>query len=228
MISALRETKSDTTRMLALFETTAEEVKTRLSRALHDDLGGLLVAAVMDSAWAEQHLSGNQHVRERLGRIRESLAAAIDLKRKMIEDLRPSLLENFGLFAALRWHHKHYCAEAALRCSESYPEEEPSLAPSASTTLFRIVQEALTAVTRQSSAKSAHLGIELSQHELSIHVHHDGDVLSAKEREEADLVSFWLIEHRVRALGGKVSIVNPQTGGMKLCADIPLERIVLA
>jgi signal transduction histidine kinase len=227
MAASPPQDSSETTKRLARLEFNAEQEKISLSRALHDDLGGLLVAAVMDIAWAEQHLDGNPDIRKRLGRIRDNLASAIALKRDMIENLHPSLLENFGLFATLRWYHKQNCNEAALKWTEAYPENEPSLSSQAAIALFRIIQEALAMITRQPSAKSAHLGFEIAKGEICIQLRHDGDILSAEQRDEADLYSFWLIEHRVRALGGKVIVANPTDGGMTLRAEIPLHHIMM-
>jgi signal transduction histidine kinase len=224
---ATSEEVSDTTRRLAQFEATVENAKAQLSRSLHDDLGGLLVSAVMDSAWAEQHVIDNPQVRERLARVRTSLAAAIDLKRSVIEALRPSLLENFGLIATLRWYHKHNCEQARIACSETYPDEEPPFTPDASTALFRIAQEGLTTVMRHKSAKHAHLGLCIEGARLCLQINHDGEVLTAERRDEADRLSQWLVEHRVRALGGLVSMANPATGGMHLRVEVPLRNVLV-
>ena len=79
----------------------AERDKASTARALHDDLGCLMVAAVMDLAWVEKNLDGHEdEVRRRLARVRQTLGVAIDAKRKIIEELRPSLLDDIGLFAA--------------------------------------------------------------------------------------------------------------------------------
>lgn len=218
----------NTTELLAHAELTAESARTALSRSLHDELGGLLVAAVMDTAWAEQHLDSNEDVRLRLQRVRQSLAAAIDLKRKMIEELRPTLLDNFGLFAALRWQLKHQIEGGSISCTEQYPSEEPVFSSDASIILFRIIQEVLLMSWRQRSAKSAHLGLEINEGSLTIHIRHDGDIITAAERDDNDVVSSWLIEHRIRGLGGQVFVSNPQAGGMTLKAEIPLEKIIAA
>jgi signal transduction histidine kinase len=222
------ENRSDTTTQLARFEAATEKAKTQLSRSLHDDLGGLLVSAIMDTAWAEQHLVDCPDVRDRLRRVRDSLAAAVDLKRTMIENLRPSLLENFGLIAALRWYHKHNCRLAAISCSENYPAEEPPFTPEAATSLFRIVQEALTLTTSGKSVKNAHLGLRISHDTLCIQITHDGEATPPERRNEADRLAVWLLEHRIHALGGVLHIANPAAGGMKLGADIPLRNLLVA
>ena len=92
-----------------------EHQKAVLARDLHDELGGLLVGAVMDLAWAEQHMSAPPaELKQKLVRARQTLAAAIDMKRKLIEELRPTLLDNVGLFAALRWYVDRFARAAGL------------------------------------------------------------------------------------------------------------------
>jgi signal transduction histidine kinase len=228
MHSQSRQEFSDTTTQLARFEAHAEVSKTHLTRVLHDDFGGLLVAAIMDTAWAEQHLIDCPKIRERLSRVRECLAAAIDLKRNMIESLRPSLLENFGLFAALRWYHKHNCESAGISCTEAYPDEEPPFTDEASTALFRIVQEGLANVSRHKSAKNAHLDVHVDNAELSILVEHDGDILTIDRMDSEDHLSKWLLGHRVAALGGNVTFMHPAAGGMTLRAQIPLRNVLVS
>ena len=85
-------------------QSVAEREKASLARELHDELGGLLVGARMDISWAEQHLSGdNPDLKLRLHRVQQNLSAGVDLKRRIIDELRPTLLDDIGLFAALRW-----------------------------------------------------------------------------------------------------------------------------
>jgi two-component system, NarL family, sensor histidine kinase UhpB len=215
-----------TTRRLACFEATAEREKTLLSRTLHDDLGGLLVAAAMDTAWAEQHLADGVAVRERLHRVRSGIAAAIALKRNLIERLRPTLLENIGLIAALRWYHQQNCNLAKLKCIGAYPAEELDLSSSASIVLFRIVEEALSFATRQPAVQAVYLLLNIAAGAFCIRVTHDGEVVEERRRKEVDMVSIWLIEHRLRALGGEASIAHPATGGMVLDVSVPLSAIV--
>ena len=89
----------------------------------------------------------------RLNRVQQNLAAGVDLKRRIIEELRPTLLDNVGLFAALRWQMKETCGSAGLKCSESYPDEEPRFKSEASIALFRIAQEAFSNILKHSAAQ---------------------------------------------------------------------------
>ena len=141
----------DANDMVSYLQTSAEEVRTSLSRKLHDELGGLLVSAVMDIGFGEQALPADDPLRQRLARVRSTLADAIDLKRKTTEFLRPSMLDNFGLFEAIKWEVKDRCRRAQLPCNEIYPDREPAFTQEASTALFRVAQESLTVAFRQPS-----------------------------------------------------------------------------
>ena len=93
----------------------SEQEKSALSRELHDELGGLLVAARMDLSWLQQRLAtSDPGIEQRFKRIHESLSAGVDLKRRVVEELRPTLLDNMGLFTALRWQFKETCRRTGL------------------------------------------------------------------------------------------------------------------
>lgn len=112
--------------------------KQKLSRQLHDELGGLLVASLMDAAWVEQHLSGQpDEVMKKLQRVIHSIGAAIAMKRQIVEDLRPTLLDNVGLYAALGWLLRNSCSDARLRYREEFPPDEAKLGAKSAIALFR-------------------------------------------------------------------------------------------
>src|SRR6516165_8150803 len=133
----------------------AEQEKSALSRELHDELGGLLVAARMDVSWIEERLkSPDPEVQSHFRRVHEALQSGVDVKRRVVENLRPSLLDNLGLFPALRSQVADACGRAGLRCIERYPDEELNLTPESSITVFRIVQEALTNIVKHARART--------------------------------------------------------------------------
>jgi signal transduction histidine kinase len=213
---------------LRLFEAQAEASKSRLTKALHDDLGGLLGAAIMDTVWAEGQVQNDSVLGERLSRINQTLTKAVLLKRQVIEELCPTLIENVGLMAALRWFHRQKCLDAAPKCEVICPEREASFSLAAAKILFRIVEESLSLITRQPTAKSAHISLDMSIDEMTIKVTHDGAPMTLDERTEADLTSIWLVEHRVRGLGGRVTVHHPVEGGMELQAAVPLRDLLVA
>jgi signal transduction histidine kinase len=200
----------------------SEREKAALARELHDELGGLLVGARMDISWAEQHLSGDDPgVKERLRRVQHSLAAGVDLKRRIIEELRPTLLDNVGLFAALRWQLKETCGGAGLKCTESYPDEEPKFTSEAAIALFRIAQEAFTNILKHSTAKSMDIALDLDEDAIVMQITDDGKGIPAGRFTAIGSHGLASIRHRVRALGGRLDVRSPASGGTNLLVRIP-------
>jgi signal transduction histidine kinase len=200
----------------------AEREKAVLARELHDELGGLLVGARMDISWAEQHLAGDDpDIKQRLHRVQQSLSAGVDLKRRIIEELRPTLLDNVGLFAALRWQLKETCGGAGLKCTEVFPDEEPRFTSEAAIALFRIAQEAFTNVLKHSAATSMDITLGLDGDAIVMRISDDGKGIPAGRLTAIGSHGLASMRHRVRALGGRLDVRSPASGGTILLVRIP-------
>jgi signal transduction histidine kinase len=205
----------------------SEREKASLARELHDELGGLLVGARMDISWAEQHLTKNDaDLKVRLNRVQQNLAAGVDLKRRIIEELRPTLLDNVGLFAALRWQMKETCGGAGLQCIESYPDEEPRFKSEASIALFRIAQEAFSNILKHSRAKTADISLDMDDETLLMRIADDGVGMPADRFTAIGSHGLASMRHRVRALGGRLDVRKPASGGTMLIVQIPIGNAV--
>jgi signal transduction histidine kinase len=215
-VAAPHPTVEDLTHAVRGLQEDAEKKISSVVRILHDELGGLLVSAVMDLSWINQH-SGSEFVGDKLARVHHSLAAAIDLKRNLIESLRPSILDNFGLTAAFRWHLTHACEHAAAFCTHTLPENEPRLRPEASIALFRIGQETLSAVLAESLLKHVDFSMAIEDEKLLLQVTHEHF-----EAETTDMLhtstNLYATLQRIDALGGSWSIHRSGTGSLMRAA----------
>jgi signal transduction histidine kinase len=209
---------------IAHLQLSTERDKTDLARALHDELGAIIVAAIMDVAWAETHFdSCEPDARQRLSRVRQLLGVAMDKERKMIEQLRPTLLDNVGLFAALHWQLKNTWGRAGLESTENYPETEISFRPDVLIALFRIAQEALEISLIHESVKSAALRVKVEHDTLTMRFSDDGKMATAPRRQKKrGGLPLTSMRYRLRALGGRVRITTPISGGTVLLATVPL------
>jgi signal transduction histidine kinase len=205
----------------------SEEEKSALSRELHDELGGLLVAARMDLSWLQQRLpTSDPNIEQRFKRIHESLSAGVDLKRRVVEELRPTLLDNMGLFTALRWQFKETCRRAGLKCTESIPDSEPKFNPDAAIGVFRIAQEALTNILKHAEAKSADLVIGIESDVFLLRVSDDGKGIPPNRLQTITSHGLASMRHRINALGGSWEVRSPGSGGTIMTAQIPLSRML--
>jgi signal transduction histidine kinase len=205
----------------------SEQEKSALSRELHDELGGLLVAARMDLSWLQQRLpTSDPTIEQRFKRIHESLSAGVDLKRRVVEELRPTLLDNMGLFTALRWQFKETCRRAGMRCTETIPESELKFDPVASIGVFRVAQEALTNILKHAEAQSADLYIEMEADIFLLRITDDGKGIAPNRLQNGLSHGLASMRHRIDGLGGTWEIRTLAAGGTTLTATIPLIRML--
>jgi signal transduction histidine kinase len=225
-----RQVEARTQQLTALsthLQGVSEQEKSALSRELHDELGGLLVAARMDLSWLQQRLpTTDPGIEQRFKRIHESLSAGVDLKRRVVEELRPTLLDNMGLYTALRWQFKETCRRTGLRCTESIPEIELKFKPDASIGVFRVAQEALTNILKHADAKTADLSIDVSKDIFQLRVSDDGKGLAATRLGNHTSHGIASMRHRVAGLGGTLDVAGAPGGGTVVTARFPLHAIL--
>ncbi len=133
-------------------QTIREDERSRLARELHDELGALLTAAKLDVARLKSRLGANASAdaSERIAHLNEALNGGIALKRRIIEDLRPSSLSNLGLVAALEILLREFAVRSEIAVVDHLDQVEVS--PAAQLTIYRLVQEALTNVVKYAKA----------------------------------------------------------------------------
>jgi signal transduction histidine kinase len=205
----------------------AEQEKAALSRELHDELGGLLVATRMDVSWLEERLnSPDPEIRGYFKRVHEALQSGVDIKRRVIESLRPTLLDNLGLIPALRWQVAEYCRRGELRSIEHYPVEDLRLTPEAAIAVFRIVQEALTNVLKHAHARSVEVALRVEAPWLELTIVDDGIGLPHERLKELRSHGLAAMRQRARALHGQWRLHCPPEGGTQIEVRLPLERVM--
>ena len=219
-----RNTGAETAGLVGHLQSIRETERVFLARRLHDDLGALLVAAVMDIGWAEQHLESSGQVKDVLRRARSSLAAAIDLKRNLIEDLRPSLLDNLGLAPALEWHVTEHCKSAGLICTLDIADVSDVIDGDTSIAVYRIVQEALTNVIRHAKATRFELSLESDDGAIELRMRDNGVGLPASF--SAAKLSHGLsgMRQRARALGGDIAWESAPRQGTRIYVRVPIRQ----
>ncbi|MGI9247131.1 MAG: sensor histidine kinase [Steroidobacteraceae bacterium] len=204
-------------------QTVQEQERSRLARGLHDELGGLLLAARMDATWVKRHArdAEPQALAARIDRILDVLDQGIDLKRRVIEELRPTLLDNMGLLAALRWQVDELCRRSTLACACHFPPTEPELAPATAIALFRIVQEALANVLKHAGATRADVTLDVAGDHVLLTIADDGRGITGAELARPRSHGLTGMRHRVVSLGGTLAIAGAPGGGTEVRVIVP-------
>jgi two-component system sensor histidine kinase UhpB len=221
---SLSESQEALRRLAAYQERIRENERQRIARELHDELGGLLtgIKAYL-SVLAERHRQAGEVPDALLGDAGALAQDAIDTMRRVITDLRPSLLDQLGIWAALEWHVEQIGQRTGLRCScRIDPAAAITLDPDRSTMLFRIVQEALTNVQRHARAGQVALRVAREGGELVLTVEDDGCGI----RDGAASGNAWGIlgmQERSRNFGGDLGVAARPGGGTVVTLRLPVE-----
>lgn len=200
-----------------------EQKSTLVARKLHDEIGGSVIGAMMDVAWIEQHDSQlTADTTMRLGRVKDGLRGAIDLARRMVEELRPTLLDSVGLFAALSWQFRRGCAHSGIEYTESYPESVPDMDPESLIALFRIAQESFNVALRREAVSAVSLSIDTTEDALTVQLTDDGKQSFADAGGNMASAPMLSVFHRVKQLNGEAVMTSSPDGGSNIRVTIPL------
>jgi signal transduction histidine kinase len=199
-----------------------ESEKAALARELHDELGGLLVAIRMDLAQLAKRIDmSREDVQTRWQRIQSALVAGIELKRRVIEDLRPTLLDNMGLLEALRWHAGQVCDQAGLALQIRFPEDDPEISGLAATAVFRVVQEALTNIAKHAGAHNVRLELRDFDGGYRLTLEDDGTGIPADRTSKPGAHGLTGMKYRMLSIGGSLEITAVAPHGTQVVLTIP-------
>lgn len=199
-----------------------EEERRAISREIHDELGQLLTGVKIDLARAYAHLPPDaKNASDRLSNALERIAGAMDVVRRIAAQLRPAVLDDLGLVAALEWHTQQFARMSSIRTTIDLPATDPPLDADGRTTVFRIVQEALTNVARHAQAKSVHVSLRVEDSVVVVTVRDDGRGIT--NAQLADRRSLGLLGSRERAMaaGGALLISGGPDEGTEVFLTLP-------
>jgi signal transduction histidine kinase len=201
----------------------SEREKSELARKLHDELGGLLTAAKMDLSWLQSRLEGAA-IQERLAQLGSVLDEAMDLKRSVVEALRPSLLDHFGLPTALRAYVESTCAKAGLASQIVIEHECESMSKDTTIALFRVVQEGLSNIIRHAQAKTVKLELIGDDGHCIVTLTDDGHGFDARSPQFRWSHGLMGMRQRADALGGRHEVESRVGAGTRVRVEIPVSR----
>ena len=184
--------------------TAGEEEKSRIARALHDGLGSTLTAVNLDLFWMQQRLADQPAIASRLTRAKEVLASTVEMNRRIVHELRPTVLDTLGLSAALESHAADFSKRNAVPVEAELPDETPALKDGAPIALFRICEEALTNAARHAQATSIRISLREEAAGIVLEVIDNG--IGIDPDAGAASVGLLRMRERAAAIGGTLSV----------------------
>lgn len=201
-----------------------EEEKSRLARELHDEMGANLTAIGMDMTTVSEQLRATRpELAAVLGRARRTLVDTVQLKRRIIENLRPSLLDNMGLSAALQSYCADYARVTALDVDPLIASEADEAGPMQAIALFRITQEALNNIAKYAKARTVIVNLTREPDGWGLEITDDGVGIAPDAMKTSKSHGLLGMRERALLLGGTL-VVEPGVNGVGTCvrATLPL------
>lgn len=206
----------------AYLERVREEERARISREIHDDLGQSLTALRIELSLLAQAPVGAGDLGARLQPLRDLTDRTIRSVQRIAAELRPGILDDLGLAAAVEWQSGEFAKRTGIACRCRVPEDEPPIAPHAKTALYRILQEALTNVARHAGARRVEVALTVEGDAAVLRVADDGRGITDEELKSRASMGLLGMRERAALLGGRVALRAPQEGGTVVEARIPL------
>jgi signal transduction histidine kinase len=198
----------------------AEQERAQLARELHDELGGLLTAAKMDLSWLQSRAAEPPDER-RLAQLGEVLDEAMNVKRRLVDQLRPSLLDHFGLATALRAHLESSCAQANLKFDAALDESSGPVPNEVAIALFRLVQEGMANIVRHAGAHSVRLEFRGEPRDYVLKLSDDGRGFNPTDNAFRWSPGLTGMRQRVEALHGSFSLRSAPGAGTQIEVHVP-------
>lgn len=189
-----------------------------LARELHDELGALLTAAKLDVARLKSRLADSPDAAQRLQHLTELLNSGIALKRRIVEDLRPSSLANLGLVASLEILGREFGERSGVQVELVL--EPVALDEARQLTVYRMVQESLTNIGKYAQAREATVVLKNYGSHVIVEVSDDGQGFDTQQIRPSTH-GLAGMRHRVEAAGGKLGISSAPGQGTRLQAMLP-------
>lgn len=215
----VRERTASLAELATHLQNVREDERGHLARELHDELGALLTAAKLDVARLKSRLAGNlPEAAERLQHLTTTLNSGIALKRRIVEDLRPSSLSHLGLVASLEILAREFEERSGLSIVTDL--EQVDLGGSSQLTVYRLVQESLTNIAKYAQAKQADISMHNFPSHITVEVKDNG---TGFKLDSVGPGSHGLagMRHRVEAAGGRLTVASAEGRGTQIFAVLP-------
>jgi PAS domain S-box-containing protein len=223
-----RELEDQLRDLTAHVESVREDERTGIAREIHDQLGQALTALKMDLAWVARRATADTLTREVLQEKLQATSAMIDdvigQVRRISAALRPGVLDDLGLDAALEWQGEEFERRTGISCSLESNVGDLHLDTDVSTAIFRIFQEALTNIVRHADASAIEVKLEKRAQELFFEVRDDGKGITEAAARSPKALGLLGVRERARRLGGSVLIAAVAPRGTALTVTVPLQR----
>lgn len=203
-----------------------EEERTMISQEIHDELGQVLTALKIQVSLLGNKLNKNQEpLKQKINSLADMIDSSVESVQKISSKLRPGILDELGLIAAIEWQAEEFQKLTNIKCSLALPKDELKLENDKATAIFRIFQEALTNVTRHSEANKVVVSLFNHQSNIYLEIHDNGKGITQEQIKDFKSLGIHGMNERAMVFGGEVLIEGFSGKGTTVKVEIPYEGI---
>jgi signal transduction histidine kinase len=218
----LMETAVKLKKLSAYLEEVREQERAHIAREIHDELGSALTILKMDTSWVGRHLIHEPKIlKEKLHEIAELIDSTVKTVQRISTELRPAILDNLGLFDAIQWYTKDFQRRERVSCRVTCDGGEVEN-KKAAIVLFRILQEALTNVSRHAHASEVKVHMEMNTDYAALTITDNGKGISQSEIQSKNSLGLIGMRERVSFLNGNLEISGIKNKGTTVKVTLPL------
>ena len=204
-----------------------EEDRVHIAREIHDELGQQLTVLKMDISWINKRIvTDDDLVKEKMKTLLTMLDETVQSVRRISSELRPSLLDDLGLVAAMEWQLHEFKRRSDVKTTFVAPDEEVALSDMVKTGLFRIFQESLTNVVRHSNAKKLEVSLEHIDNNFILTISDDGKGFDKEKISDKRTLGILGMKERTTMIGGTYEINSVPGKGTTVVVSIPLNDVI--
>lgn len=197
-----------------------EEERSKIAREIHDELGGILSTLKMDLGWLDKRMS-EPALLARTQAMAQLIREALQTARRISADLRPGVLDNLGLVAAMEEYAATLLGRLGITYSFTPPEQDVELDDQRATAIFRIFQESLTNIVRHAKAEAVEIEFVLSPETLAIFIRDDGNGLIPERATPPQSYGILGMQERAKQLGGELIVIGTPGHGTTVHLNLP-------
>ncbi len=224
-VEKIRQSREQLRRLANHLQEVREEERTRIARELHDQFGQTLSVLKMDLAWLAKHLPGpDPSLQAKIDAMGAIIDATLQVLHRVCTELRPVILDDFGLAAAIQWQTEDFQSRTGIACSVTLDTEADKLSQDESTAVFRIFQEILTNVLRHAAATE--IGVRLWEEDarLMLEIADNGKGIADTEIDSPTSLGLIGMRERVYGINGTIQFSGTQDKGTRVTVAVPQQK----
>lgn len=223
---ALRSSEQQLRALSDRLRSAREEEGTRIAREIHDELGGSLTGLKWDLERLEQLLANPNDVsaaRDKIKPLIGIIDSTIDTVRRISSELRPGILDDLGLIAAIEWQTHQFATRTGIACTCAVAPDAIDLSQEQATAIFRVFQEILTNVLRHAEATSVDVKLYQDTTCFVLEVKDNGRGITGQQKTNVRSLGLLGMQERMHLLGGSVDVEGAAGQGTRVKVCVPIK-----